>query len=56
MAASIRSTARGARPGTPEVRNRPWATPARCDSMKVRATSSGERAVRFTRPPQKVGQ
>ena len=45
-----------ARPGTPEVRKRPCATPARCDSMKVRATSSGDSAVRFTRPPQKVGQ
>ena len=48
--------ARDARPGTPEVRKRPCATPARCDSMKVRATSSGDSAVRFTRPPQKVGQ
>ncbi len=56
MAASIRSTARSGRPGTPEVRNRPCAAPARSASMNVLATSSGESETRRMRPALNIGQ
>ena len=54
--ASMRSVARAARPGTPEVRNRPDASPLRWTSMNVRAVSSGEIDTRGTLPPRNVGQ
>jgi len=48
--------ARVARPGTPDVRKRPWARFLRWTSTNVVATSSGLTVARGTLPPQKVGQ